>query len=100
MENKYVVLVHDRRDGTYAYRGEGTQTEITKDVRVLVEDKRIPPRRIEVVPVNGEPRTTPKTTANNTGKIFGITLAAVTIGGLIYFGYKKYKKNKKEKEEK
>ena len=103
--NKYVILVSDRREGTYAYRGVGTQEEITTDVNVLITEKRVPPRRIGVVPVKGEPRTTETTTKetpkkNNTGKTVGISLAVISAGCLIWWGWTEWKKRKKNKKKK
>lgn len=106
MENKkYVVLVHDRKEGTYAYRGTGTREESVRDVNVLVEEKRIPGRRIEVVPVKGESRnesaernggdTTSKTEVAITTAI--VTAAVLTTSYFIYRYWKKRKKNKKKK---
>ena len=103
--NKYVILLSDRREGTYAYRGVGTQEEITTDVNVLITEKRVPPRRIGVVPVKGEPRTPETTTKetpkkNNTGKTVGISLAVISAVGLIWWGWTEWKKRKKNKKKK
>lgn len=100
-KGKFVVLVHDKREGTYSYRGTGTKEETVEDVNVLIEEKNIPGRRIEVVPVKGEPRpeiTTPSSTSESgTGKtilVTAIVTASLLIGGFI--GWKYYKKRKKE----
>lgn len=101
MENnnkKYVVLVHDRREGTYAYRGEGTRKESIEDVNVLVEEKKIPGRKIEIVPVKGESRTTTTTSSEDNMAevviISVITTATLLIGS--YYGWKYWKKLKKK----
>ena len=99
--NKFVVVVNDRREGTYVYRGQGTETEIRNDVNVLVREKRVPPRKLTIIPVKGNRREETRTengygTTPLTNKEVGILVAvssaiAFGVGAFVVWRLKKKK---------
>ena len=98
MEKQFIALVHDKREGTSAYRGVGTKPEVITDVRVLVEGKKIPPRRIQVVPVVGRRKVEEevKPGSNQISTIITTALATAISCSIIYRCVQIYRKKKKK----
>lgn len=94
---RYTILVNGR-GGKYVYRGAGSKSEVERDIDVLINERRINPGKIEVVPVIGKPRPSSSTTVVNSS---GGSLECVcfTVLGLAVIGLI-YKLNKRKKIEK
>ena len=95
---RYTILVNGR-SGKYVYRGAGNKSEVERDIDVLINERKINPGKIEVVPVIGKPRTSSTTNNNSSGNNGSLECVCFTILGLAVIGLI-YKLNKRKKIEK
>ena len=93
---RYTILVNGR-GGKYVYRGAGNKSEVERDIDVLINERRINPGKIEVVPVIGKPRPSSTTVVNSSGG--SLECVCFTVLGLAVIGLI-YKLNKRKKIEK